>query len=212
MRVASKGQVDRRHPVSFTFDGRTVHGFAGDTVASALLANDIKLVARSFKYHRPRGVMGAGSEEANALVTVGRGAHQDPNVRATMQEIYDGLEVRSQNRWPSLDVDLLAINDLAAPFLGAGFYYKTFMWPKAFWERVYEPIIRRSAGLGALSGDHNEDLYEKAFAFCDVLVIGAGPAGLMAALTAALAGADVLLADEDSVLGGRLNGEREEID
>lgn len=212
MRVAGKGQVDRRKPVRFTFDGRTVHGFAGDTVASALLANDVKLVARSFKYHRPRGVMGVGSEEANALVTVGRGAHQEPNVRATMQEIYDGLEVRSQNRWPSLDVDLLAINDLAAPFLGAGFYYKTFMWPKAFWERVYEPIIRRSAGLGALSGEHNEDLYEKAFAFCDVLVIGAGPAGLMATLTVARAGADVLLADEDSVLGGRLNGEREEID
>ncbi|WP_299419447.1 sarcosine oxidase subunit alpha family protein [uncultured Shimia sp.] len=212
MRIAGRGQVDRGTPVSFTFDGHSVQGFAGDTVASALLANDIKLVARSFKYHRPRGVMGAGSDEANALVTVGRGAHQEPNVRATMQEIYDGLEVRSQNRWPSLDVDLLAINDLAAPFLGAGFYYKTFMWPKAFWERVYEPIIRRSAGLGALSGEHNEDLYEKAFAFCDLLVIGAGPAGLMAAVTAARAGAEVLLVDEDSVLGGRLNGEREEID
>ncbi|WP_294220953.1 sarcosine oxidase subunit alpha family protein [uncultured Shimia sp.] len=212
MRIAGRGRVDRSKPVSFTFDSHRVQGFAGDTVASALLANDIKLVARSFKYHRPRGVMGAGSEEANALVTVGRAAHQDPNVRATMQEIYDGLEVRSQNRWPSLDVDLLAINDLAAPFLGAGFYYKTFMWPKAFWERVYEPIIRRSAGLGALSGAHNEDLYEKAFAFCDVLVIGAGPAGLMAALTAARAGADVLLADEDSELGGRLNSENEEVD
>ncbi|SMP13626.1 sarcosine oxidase subunit alpha family protein [Shimia sagamensis] len=212
MRVAGKGCVDRSKPVSFTFDGRRVQGFAGDTVASALLANDIKLVARSFKYHRPRGVMGAGSEEANALVTVGRGAHQEPNVRATMQEIYDGLEVRSQNRWPSLDVDLLAVNDLAAPFLGAGFYYKTFMWPKAFWERVYEPVIRRSAGLGSLSREHNADLYEKAFAFCDVLVIGAGPAGLMAALTAARAGADVLLADEDSTLGGRLNGECEDID
>ncbi len=212
MRVAGKGQVDRGKRVNFTFDGHRVQGFAGDTVASALLANDIKLVARSFKYHRPRGVIGAGSEEANALVTVGRGAHQEPNVRATVQEIYDGLEVRSQNRWPSLNVDLLAINDLAAPFLGAGFYYKTFMWPKAFWERVYEPIIRRSAGLGALSGAHNEDLYEKAFARCDVLVIGAGPAGLMAALTAARAGAEVLLADEDSVFGGRLNSEREEID
>lgn len=212
MRIAGKGHVDRGKPVSFTFDGKSVQGFAGDTVASALLANGVKLVARSFKYHRPRGVMGAGSEEANALVTVGRGAHQNPNVRATTQEIYDGLEVRSQNRWPSLDVDLLAINDLAAPFLGAGFYYKTFMWPKAFWERVYEPIIRRAAGLGALSGAHNEDHYEKAFAFCDVLVIGAGPAGLMAALTAARAGAEVFLVDEDNVFGGRLNGEHEEID
>ncbi len=212
MRLPGHGLVDRTQSVRFSFDGKTVQGFAGDTVASALLANDIKLVARSFKYHRPRGVMGAGSEEANALVTIGRGAHQEPNVRATMQEIHEGLEVRSQNCWPSLDLDILALNDLASPFLGAGFYYKTFMWPKAFWERVYEPIIRRSAGLGALSGTHNADHYEKAYAFCDVLVIGSGPAGLMAARTAARSGADVILAEEDSLLGGRLNAEREDID
>ncbi|TCL09928.1 sarcosine oxidase subunit alpha [Shimia isoporae] len=212
MRLAGLGLVDRSQPVTFTFDGQPVQGFAGDTVASALLANDVRLVARSFKYHRPRGVMGAGSEEPNALVTVGRGAQQDPNIRATVQEIYGGLEVQSQNRWPSLEFDVLAANDFAAPFLGSGFYYKTFMWPKAFWEKLYEPVIRRAAGLGALSKQHNPDAYEKAFAFCDVLVIGAGPSGLMAALTAARAGADVILADEDSVMGGRLNNDSVEVD
>lgn len=211
MRIAGKGLVDRQAPVSFRFDGHTYQGFAGDTLASALLANDIRVVARSFKYHRPRGVMGAGSEEANALVTIGSGAAQDPNVRATVQEIYEGLEARPQNCWPSLTVDLLSVNDLAAPFLGAGFYYKTFMWPRAFWEKLYEPVIRRSAGLGALSHQHNPDAYEKAFAFCDLLVIGGGPAGLMAALTAAQTGADVILADEDSLFGGRLNGDVETV-
>ncbi len=212
MRVDGKGLVDRTTPVSFRFDGRAFLGYRGDTLASALLANEVKLVGRSFKYHRPRGVMGAGSEEANALVTVGRGAAQDPNVRATVQEVFEGLEARSQNRWPSLDFDLLAVNDLAAPFLGAGFYYKTFMWPKAFWEKIYEPVIRRAAGLGALSEEHNPDIYEKAYGFCDLLVIGAGPAGLMAALVAARAGADVILADEDSLMGGRLNSEVEDVD
>jgi sarcosine oxidase subunit alpha len=207
MRFAGKGLVDRTVTVSFRFDGKTYRGFAGDTVASALLANGVTLMGRSFKYHRPRGVMTAGSEEPNALISVGEGAHVEPNVRATVQEIYDGLVVRSQNAWPSLDFDVMAVNDLASPFLGAGFYYKTFMWPKKFWEAVYEPIIRKAAGLGALSGQNNVDTYEKAFAFCDVLVIGAGPAGLMAAVAAGRAGADVILCDEDAVLGGRLLAE-----
>ncbi len=207
MRIAGKGLIDRSKAVTFRFDGRSYQGFQGDTVASALLANGQKLMGRSFKYHRPRGVLTAGSEEPNALVTVGRGAEADPNVRATVQEIYDGLEVRSQNAWPSLDFDVMAVNDLAAPFLGAGFYYKTFMWPAKFWEAVYEPIIRRAAGLGALSGKHDQDRYERAYAFCDLLVIGGGPTGLMAALTAARAGADVILADEDARMGGRLNAE-----
>ena len=152
MRLRDKGTVDRNAPVSFTFDGVSYRGFQGDTVASALLANGIGLMARSFKYHRPRGVLTAGSEEPNALITVGRDGATDPNVRATVQEIYKGLEARSQNAWPSLGFDVMAVNDLAAPFLGAGFYYKTFMWPRAFWEKLYEPIIRRAAGLGALSG------------------------------------------------------------
>ena len=145
-------------------------------------------MGRSFKYHRPRGVLTAGSEEPNALITVGRGARTEPNVRATTQEIFDGLEARAQNAWPSLDFDLMAVNDLAAPFLGAGFYYKTFMWPRKFWEAVYEPVIRRAAGLGALSGKHNEDAYERAYAFCDLLVIGAGAAGLTAACLARWSG------------------------
>ncbi|NNE53399.1 MAG: sarcosine oxidase subunit alpha family protein [Sulfitobacter sp.] len=207
MRVAGKGLIDRDRRISFRFDGRSYSGFKGDTVASALLANGVTLMGRSFKYHRPRGVLTAGSEEPNALITTGRGAGQEPNVRATMQEIWEGLETRSQNAWPTLDFDLMAVNDLAAPFLGAGFYYKTFMWPKAFWEAIYEPVIRKAAGLGALSGESNADNYERAYAFCDLLVIGAGPAGLMAALTAARGGADVILADEDSLMGGRLNAE-----
>jgi sarcosine oxidase subunit alpha len=168
-------------------------------------------MGRSFKYHRPRGVVTAGSDEPNALMTIDRGLHQRPNTRATVQEIYDGLEVRSQNRWPSLRRDVMAVNDLVSPLLAAGFYYKTFMWPRAFWERVYEPIIRRAAGLGALSGENAPDSSERAFAHCDVLVIGAGPTGLMAALAAGRAGADVILAEEDSRAGGRLLAETEEI-
>ncbi|MBO9432046.1 sarcosine oxidase subunit alpha family protein [Sulfitobacter sp. R18_1] len=212
MRIAGRGLIDRETPVSFTFDGRRYGGFAGDTVASAMLANGQRLMGRSFKYHRPRGVLSAGSEEPNALVTTGVGPASEPNFRATMQEIYEGLQVRSQNAWPSLDLDLMAVNDLASPFLGAGFYYKTFMWPRHFWRRVYEPVIRRAAGLGRLSGQPNADAYEKAYAFCDLLVIGAGPTGLMAALVAARAGADVILADEDALMGGRLNAENERVD
>ncbi|MFC6584800.1 2Fe-2S iron-sulfur cluster-binding protein [Sulfitobacter aestuariivivens] len=201
MRVAGKGIIDRSAPVTFRFDGASYQGYAGDTVASALLANNVRLMGRSFKYHRPRGVLTAGSEEPNALITTGTGAGAEPNVRATVQEIFDGLVTTSQNAWPSLEFDVMAVNDLAAPFLGAGFYYKTFMWPKRFWEAIYEPVIRNAAGLGALSGQTNPDTYEKAFAFCDVLVIGAGPAGLMAAWAAAEAGADVILADEDAIMG-----------
>ena len=211
MRIDGKGLVDRDHDVAFSFDGRTYRGYRGDTLASALLANGVRLVGRSFKYHRPRGVLTAGSEEPNALVTVGRGAARTPNVRATVQEIHEGLEAVSQNRWPSLERDILSINDLLSPFLSAGFYYKTFMWPRSFWEKVYEPVIRRAAGLGALSDEHDEDRSDKAWAFCDVLVIGSGPAGLMAALTAARAGADVILAEEDSRAGGRLLCEAVEV-
>ena len=211
MRLSDYGQIDRGNAVRFRFDGKTYGGFQGDTLASALLANDVRLVARSFKYHRPRGILSAGSEEPNAIVTVGTGVHQDPNVRATVQEIYNGFEAVSQNRWPSLKNDLLSVNDLMAPFLSAGFYYKTFMWPRAFWEKLYEPVIRRAAGLGALSEQPNEDTYERAFAHCDVLVIGAGPAGLWAAYQLAQSGLDVILADEDFRMGGRLNSEVDEI-
>ncbi|MDO9524521.1 MAG: sarcosine oxidase subunit alpha family protein [Gemmobacter sp.] len=212
MRIDGKGLIDRSSTLRFTFDGVEYRGHPGDTLASALMANDVRMVARSFKYHRPRGVLTAGSEEPNALVEIMDGAQQTPNVRATVQELYDGLAAQSQNRWPALGLDVLAVNDLMAPFLSAGFYYKTFMWPRALWERVYEPLIRRAAGLGSLSGKHDEARYEKAYAFCDLLVIGAGPAGLMAALVAARAGADVILADEDTRMGGRLLADQPEVD
>ncbi|MGR3512560.1 MAG: sarcosine oxidase subunit alpha family protein [Paracoccaceae bacterium] len=211
MRVDGKGLIDRSAPVTFRFDGKRVDGFAGDTVASALLANGVRLMGRSFKYHRPRGVVTAGSDEPNALISVGPGIDIAPNTRATVQEIYPDLIARSQNRWPSLKFDAMAVNDLVSPFLAAGFYYKTFMWPRAFWEGLYEPIIRRAAGLGALSGAPDPDRSEKAYAHCDLLVIGAGPAGLMAALTAAEAGADVILATEETRVGGRLLSETESV-
>ena len=204
MRIDGKGLIDRTKKLRFRFDGREYAGYKGDTLASALLANDVRLVGRSFKYHRPRGVLTAGSEEPNALVEVLGPKNPTPNVRATVQEVFEGLDTQSQNRIGSLRFDLLSVNDLLSPFLSAGFYYKTFMWPRAFWEGLYEPIIRRAAGLGSLSGKPDEGIYEKAFAFCDVLVIGSGPAGLMAALTAGRAGADVILAEESHALGGRL--------
>jgi methylglutamate dehydrogenase subunit C len=211
-RLATGGKIDRSQLRSFTFDGKPYNGFAGDTLASALVANGVKLVGRSFKYHRPRGILTAGSEEPNALVELRSGARREPNTRATSIELYDNLDATSQNRWPSLDFDLLSINGLVAPLLSAGFYYKTFMWPAAFWEKVYEPIIRRAAGLGRAAHADDPDHYEKAFAHCDLLIIGAGPAGLMAALTAGRSGARVILAEEDFALGGRLLSERVEID
>ncbi|MCV2872312.1 sarcosine oxidase subunit alpha family protein [Defluviimonas sp. WL0050] len=203
----SGGQIDRGNTLNFSFDGKSYQGHPGDTLASALLANGVLLMGRSFKYHRPRGLLSSGSEEPNALVELRTGARQEPNTRATVAELFDGLEARSQNRWPSLAFDAMGINDKLSPFFAAGFYYKTFMWPKAFWEKLYEPIIRRAAGLGSLSMEADPDTYDKGFLHCDLLIIGAGPSGLAAALTAGRAGADVILADEDFALGGRLNSE-----
>ncbi len=203
----SNGLIDRSSPLTFRFNGTRYQGYAGDTLASALLANGVQLVGRSFKYHRPRGIFSAGSEEPNALVTVGRDAQTEPNTRATMVELYDGLEAYSQNHVGPLSHDIMAINDLAAPFLSAGFYYKTFMWPKTFWEKLYEPMIRRAAGLGALSGLPDPASYDRGFLHPDLLIIGAGAAGLISALTAGRAGAHVVLADEDSRMGGRLLAE-----
>jgi len=211
-RLNNGGLIDRTRPLPFEFDGRACSGFAGDTLASALLACGIRLVGRSFKYHRPRGLLTAGSEEPNALVELRTGARREPNTRATVAELFAGCAAYSQNRWPSLSFDVGAINSWLAPVLIAGFYYKTFMWPRSFWERVYEPAIRQAAGLGRASTEPDPDRYEKAHLFCDVLVIGGGPAGLAAALIAARSGARVVLADEDFVLGGRLNSERFEID
>jgi heterotetrameric sarcosine oxidase alpha subunit len=211
-RLRDKGLVDRTKVLRFDFDGTRLTGHPGDTLASALLANGVRLVGRSFKYHRPRGILTAGSEEPNALVELLAGARREPNTRATTIELYDGLNAASQNCWPSLKYDLLAANQFASPIFGAGFYYKTFMWPAAFWERIYEPAIRRAAGLGRAAGAADPDHYEKANAFCDVLVVGSGPAGLSAALAAAKARARVILCEEDFRLGGRLLSERGEID
>jgi len=211
-RLTSGGLINRSKVLSFSFDGKPLPGFAGDTLASALVANDVRLVGRSFKYHRRRGIFSAGPEEPNALVELRSGARREPNTKATTVELFDGLEAASQNRWPSLAFDVGAVNQIASPMLVAGFYYKTFMWPAAFWEKLYEPAIRRAAGLGRLSGEDDPDTYEKAYAFCDLLVIGAGPAGLAAALTAGRAGLRVIVAESDFALGGRLNSETHEID
>jgi len=203
-RIASGGLIDRSKRLDFSFDGKSMTGFAGDTLASALIANGVKLVGRSFKYHRPRGILTAGSEEPNALVELRHGARREPNTRATTIELYDGLIAASQNRWPSLNYDFLSINQLASPIFVAGFYYKTFMWPGALWEKLYEPMIRRAAGLGRAAPASDPDHYEKAWAHCDVLIAGSGPTGLAAALAAGRAGARVILCEEDVSLGGRL--------
>ncbi|MFJ1293856.1 sarcosine oxidase subunit alpha family protein, partial [Paracoccus yeei] len=208
----SGGLIDRNRSLNFTFDGKSYTGHAGDTLASALLANDVRLMGRGFKYHRPRGVFTAGSEEPNALVELRQGNRQEPNTRATVAELFEGLDARSQNHVGSLSFDLLAVNDLMSSFFAAGFYYKTFMWPKAFWETLYEPMIRRAAGLGSLSMQADPDSYDSGFLHCDLLVIGGGAAGLAAALTAARTGARVILADEDFRLGGRLLAESAPLD
>jgi len=206
------GLVDRSADLKFTFNGEAMTGHPGDTLAAALLANGRRLVGRSFKYHRPRGIFTAGSEEPNALVQLRSGARQEPNTRATVTELFDGLEATSQNHRGSLEFDLMAVTDFLSPFLSAGFYYKTFMWPKSFWERVYEPAIRAAAGLGRLSMHDDPDSYDKGFLHCDLLVIGAGPAGIAAALAGGRAGVRVILADEDFRPGGRLNAETLEVD
>ncbi len=195
-------RIDRNTRVTFSFDGRDVQGFAGDTLASAVLASGQKIFGRSFKYHRPRGIVGLGSEEMNALIGVGEDQRHEPNLRATQIEIFPGLVAESQNRWPSLNYDIGALNSTVARFLPAGFYYKTFKWPQAFWKHVYEPIIRRAAGLGKAATGRDPDTYEHMHVHCDVLVVGAGLAGLVAAEAAAVAGARVVLADENPELGG----------
>jgi sarcosine oxidase subunit alpha len=205
LRTPDGGRIDRAQRLRFTFDGQPYAGVAGDTLASALLANGVHLTGRSFKYHRPRGILAAGSEEPNALVTVSRDAARvTPNLRATQVELYDGLIVESQNRWPSLQRDFGRINDLLSSFFPAGFYYKTFMWPRKAWKSLYEPMIRRAAGLGRAPVHPDPDRYAQRYAHCDVLIVGAGPAGIAAALAAAETGARVILCDETSEFGGSL--------
>jgi sarcosine oxidase subunit alpha len=212
-RVAGGALLDRARAVSFTFDGVAYGGYEGDTLASALLANGVALVGRSFKYHRPRGILTAGAEEPNALVSVARGPGQfTPNLRATEVALYDGLVATSQNRWPSLKFDVGEINDFASPLIGAGFYYKTFMGPDLLgknwaWKHVYEPAIRLTAGLGVAPSEPDPDAYARYFDHCDVLIVGAGPAGLAAALAASASGARVVVCDENPTLGGSLLAE-----
>ena len=203
-RLAGGASLDRAKPLRFTFNGEALTGYAGDTLASALLANGRVLLGRSFKYHRPRGVVSHGSEEPNALVTLrGEGGRVDPNTRATMVPLREGLAAESQNHWPSLELDLGAVVNLLAPILPAGFYYKTFMWPRAFWKNVYEPAIRAAAGLGRAPELPDPDRYEHRHAHCELLIAGGGRAGLQAALEAAATGKRVIVADENAEWGGR---------
>ncbi|WP_353642578.1 sarcosine oxidase subunit alpha family protein [Mesorhizobium sp. WSM2239] len=206
-RLPTGGRIDRTQPIEFTFDGRAMAGFRGDTLASALLANGVRLVGRSFKYHRPRGIYSAGPEEPNALVTLGAGGRREPNLTATTVELAEGLVAESQNRWPSLKFDAQGLNGLLAPFLSAGFYYKTFMGPTRRAWMFYEHFIRKAAGLGRAGEEPDPDRYEVRHLFADVAVIGAGPAGLSAAMAAGEAGAMVVLVEQDFLAGGTLLSE-----
>ena len=210
MRLPQGGLVARDAPLSFTFNGKSYKGLAGDSLAAALLANGVHLVGRSFKYHRPRGIVSAGAEEPNALIQVGDDPRTEPNLKATQIELVEGLKAASQNAWPSVEFDVGAVNSLVSRFLPAGFYYKTFMWPASAW-KTYEHFIRRAAGLGRSPTGRDPDRYDKTYAHCDVLVVGAGPAGLAAALAAGRAGARVLLVEQDHLLGGALLNRQGEV-
>ncbi|MCY4150144.1 MAG: sarcosine oxidase subunit alpha family protein [Gammaproteobacteria bacterium] len=217
-RLEQGGRIDRAKSIGFAWDGKSLTGYQGDTLASALMASGQQILGRSFKYHRPRGIMSAGVEESGALVTIGKGSRTEPNTKATVQELFEGLEAFGQNAWPSVRYDLGAINSLFSRFFAAGFYYKTFMGPKAllgqgtgFW-MLCEKLIRQAAGMGKASRDPDPDCYDHAHAHCDVLVVGGGPAGLSAAAVAARAGLDVLLVEQDFELGGDLLNQPEPAD
>ncbi len=203
-RLKKSGFINRSKKISFKFNGKKYFGYEGDTLASALLANGVHLVGRSFKYHRPRGFIGAGVEEPNAQVQLYSGAKTEPNAIATTVELVEGLVAKSQNCWPSVNLDFGAINNFLSKFFPAGFYYKTFMWPKSFWYKIYEPIIRKAAGLGVAPLKPDPDRYEHKFEFCDILIVGSGPSGLSSALSAAKNGARVILAEDKSRFGGSL--------
>ncbi|MFB9136222.1 sarcosine oxidase subunit alpha [Vibrio olivae] len=204
-RLAAEGRIDRSRPVSFEFNGQHYQGFEGDTLASALIANGVDIIGRSFKYGRPRGIVGSGAEEPNAIMQLGATeATQVPNVRATQQELYNGLVSKSTNGWPNVEKDLMGfVGKIGGSMMPPGFYYKTFMYPKSMWE-TYETYIRKAAGLGRSPLELDPDRYENINQHCDVLIVGAGPAGLCAALTASRAGARVIIADEQNEFGGSL--------
>ena len=174
-RLDSEGLINRDKKISFTFNGSKYFGYEGDTLASALLANGIHLVGRSFKYHRPRGFFGVGVDEPNAKLQVTINGYSEPNVNATEIELVEGLSATSQNCWPSVKFDIGAINNFISRFFPAGFYYKTFMWPKSFWYKIYEPFIRKAAGLGIASISKDNERYEHKYEYCDLLVAGSGP-------------------------------------
>ena len=203
-RLNKEGLINRNKKISFTFNGKKLFGYEGDTIASALIANGIHLVGRSFKYHRPRGFFGAGVEEPNAKLQVEFNGHSEPNVNATEMELVEGLSATSQNCWPSVNFDVGAINNFLKMFFPAGFYYKTFMWPKSFWYKIYEPFIRKAAGLGVASIEKDKERYEHKFEYCDLLVTGSGPSGLASAYAAAKNGAKVILAEDKPRFGGTL--------
>ncbi|MEO1308768.1 MAG: 2Fe-2S iron-sulfur cluster-binding protein, partial [Pseudomonadota bacterium] len=212
-RLPSGGRlIDRTKPRRFFFNGKPFKGFAGDTVASALLANDQMLVGRSFKYHRPRGIVAAGPEEPNALLNMGRGARFEPNQRATTTELFEGLAAESQNHWPSLEFDVGSVNQAAASLLPAGFYYKTFIHPRPAWKHLFEPFIRQSAGLGKAPKKADTDRYEHFYWHTDILIVGGGVAGLQAALTAAETGLRITLVEQTAHWGGRAPVDGEVID
>ena len=212
-RLQSGGRIDRSKPLTFTYNGKQLEGFAGDTLASALLANGVDLVGRSFKYSRPRGIVAAGAEEPNAIMQLGATeATQVPNVRATQQELFSGLVAGSTNGWPNVEMDLMGlVGKIGGKMMPPGFYYKTFMYPQSMWE-TYEKVIRQAAGLGRSPKEYDPDIYDKMNQHCDVMVVGAGPAGLMAALTAARGGARVIIADEQNEFGGSLLSSKETVD
>jgi sarcosine oxidase subunit alpha len=210
-RLEKGGRIDRAQPLTFYFNGKLYKAYAGDTLASALIANGVSIVGRGFKLHRPRGIVASGAEEPNAILQIGTGASTIPNQRATQVELYDGLKARSVKGWPNINFDVAGINDVFSRLFGAGFYYKTFMRPRALWP-TFERFIRSAAGMGESPTEPDPDYYEHRNAHCDVLVAGAGPAGLMAALAAARSGARVILADEQNELGGALLSTNEEID
>jgi len=209
MRLNGEAQIDRTRPLAFTFNRRRYTGYAGDTLASALIANGVRLVGRSFKLHRPRGIFSAGIEEPSALLTVGDGPYREVNVRATEIQLYDGLVARSQNCWPTVGFDLAGGLGMFARLLPAGFYHKTFKWPGWAW---YEKWVRNMAGLGRLNGISDPDHYATRFHHCDVLIVGAGPAGLAAARAAAAQNQDIVLLDGGDAFGGSLCAERSDIE
>ena len=203
-RLENIGLINRNKKLSFKFNGKTYFGYEGDTLASALIANGVHLIGRSFKYHRPRGFFGAGVDEPYAIVQLYRNGETEPNIKATEQELFEGLEAKSVNCWPSVNFDVGAINNFLKIFLPAGFYYKTFMWPKSFWYKIYEPFIRKAAGLGVASIEHDKERYEHKYEYCDLLIAGSGPSGLASAYAAAKNGARVILAEDKSRFGGTL--------